>query len=127
MSQPMPPAAPPPPPQYPPPAAPDAGNRTLMIVFSYIPFLNFIPLIVEQNDPEVKWHAKHGLVLFIFDLIVMGVLGAGSMIPIIGCVVWIFAAIASIGLLVLHVACIIKGINGQRFVIPVLSDFVNKF
>ena len=38
-------------------------NRGPMIVLSYLWVLALIPLLVEKDDPEVQWHAKHGLVL----------------------------------------------------------------
>jgi uncharacterized membrane protein len=116
----------PPPPPSPPPAAADDSNRTVMLILSYIPILNFIPLIVQQTDPEVKWHAKHGLVLFVAEFAVGMVFGIFTMIPVIGCIVPIIAAIFFLGVLVVHVLCIMKAINGERFVIPFLTDFVAK-
>src|SRR5262245_38243079 len=116
----------PPPPPSPPPAAADDSNRTVMLILSYIPILNFIPLIVQQTDPEVKWHAKHGLVLFVAEFAICMVLGILSMIPFVGCVFWIVLAIFFLGILVVHVMCIMKAMNGERFVIPFLTDFVAK-
>jgi hypothetical protein len=46
------------------PGAP-SSNRSVMIVVSYLWLLALIPLIVEKNDREVQWHAKHGLVLLV--------------------------------------------------------------
>jgi len=116
----------PPPPPSPPPAAADDSNRTVMLILSYIPILNFIPLIVQQTDPEVKWHAKHGLVLFVAEFVIGMVFGIFTMIPVIGCIVPIIAAIFFLGILVVHIMCIMKAMNGQRFVIPFLTDFVAK-
>src|SRR5262245_16198492 len=113
----------PPPPSTPPPPAVDDSNRTVMLILSYIPILNFIPLIVQQTDPEVKWHAKHGLVLFIAEFVIGMVFGILTMIPVVGCVVPIIAAIFFLGVLIVHVMCIMKAMNGQRFLIPGLSDF----
>ena len=63
-------AAPPPPPPPPPPvtpAPPPAGgassNRSVMLVLAYLWILALIPLLMEQDDQDVRWHAKHGLVL----------------------------------------------------------------
>ena len=67
---PPPPPAAPPPPAEPPPEAPKptqggavSENRNLWIVLSYLGLLALIPLLAEKDDPEVQWHAKHGLVL----------------------------------------------------------------
>jgi hypothetical protein len=47
------------------PAQPGAvsSNRTIMIVLSYLWILAIVPLLVEKEDKEVQWHAKHGIVL----------------------------------------------------------------
>ena len=87
MTQPpMPPSAPPPPP---PAAAPDQTNRTLLLVAAYLWFLAVIPLLVEKDDKEVQWHAKHGLVLFGIEFALCIVFGVLTSIPLLGCVVGI--------------------------------------
>ena len=124
MTQPpMPPSAPPPPP---PAAAPDQTNRTLLLVAAYLWFLAVIPLIVEKEDKEVQWHAKHGLVLFGIEFVLCIVFGVLTSIPLLGCIVGIVWIVVGLGILVLHVLCIMKAINGERFVIPFLTDFVAK-
>lgn len=124
------PDAPPPPP----PAEPATGgggqessNRTLMIVLSYLGLLALIPLLMEKDDQEVQWHAKHGLVLFAFWVILGFVLGALSAVPVLGCLTILVSLFLPIAALVVHIICIVKGINGERFKIPMLSDFADKF
>ncbi|HEV8237896.1 MAG TPA: hypothetical protein VGS57_00845 [Thermoanaerobaculia bacterium] len=125
MTQPpMPPSAPPPPP---PAAAPDQTNRTLLLVAAYLWFLAIIPLLVEKEDKEVQWHAKHGLVLFGIEFALCIVFGVLTMIPVLGCVITIIWVVVGLGILVLHVLCIMKAINGQRLLIPGISEFANKF
>ena len=126
---PTPEAPPPPPPQ---PAATGGGggessNRTLMIVLSYLGLLALIPLLMEKDDQEVQWHAKHGLVLFATWVILGFVLGALSAVPVLGCLSLMVSLFLPIAALVVHIICIVKGINGERFLIPGLSDFANKF
>ena len=41
-----------------------------MIVLAYLWPLALVPLLLEKQDPEVQWHAKHGLVLMIAELLV---------------------------------------------------------
>src|SRR5688572_24021003 len=58
----------------PPGAAPSAGgavspNRTLMIVLAYLWILFLVPLLVEKEDREVQWHAKHGLVITVAEIV----------------------------------------------------------
>ena len=50
----------------------DAGsspNRGVMIVLAYLWPLALVPLLVEKQDAEVQWHAKHGLVLMVAELV----------------------------------------------------------
>ena len=125
MTQPpMPPSAPPP---SPPAVAPDQTNRTLLLVAAYLWFLAVIPLIVEKEDKEVQWHAKHGLVLFGIEFVLCIVFGVLTSIPLLGCIVGIVWIVVGLGILVLHVLCIMKAINGERFLIPGISDLANRF
>ena len=85
MSEFPPPSAPPPPPPgggtYTPPpppplgggAAPPSSDRTIMLVLSYLGILSLVPLLAKKDDPEVQWHAKHGLVLMAAELAVLQV------------------------------------------------------
>jgi len=95
-----------------------------MIVLSYLWLLALVPLMLEKQDTEVQWHAKHGLVLFgaeffaFMALSILSVLSGG-----LGC---LLLPLAQLGVLVLHVVCIAKGLQGERFLIPGLSDYANK-
>ena len=133
------PVTPPPPPPEPPAqsapepsAAPAGDNRTIMIVLSYLGILALIPFLVEKNDAEVQWHAKHGLVLtaaefvlFIGLQIVTMILGAIS--GGLGCLIGILTPVLALGILVLHVICILKGLKGERFIVPKVSEFADRF
>ena len=121
-------------PPPPPPAQPadsggggESSNRTLMIVLAYLGLLALIPLLMEKDDEEVQWHAKHGLVLFATWVILGFVLGALSAVPVLGCLSLLVSLFLPIAALVVHIICIVKGINGERFKIPGLSDFADKF
>ncbi|MFN7942279.1 MAG: DUF4870 domain-containing protein [Thermoanaerobaculia bacterium] len=112
----------------PPPSAPAGGssNRTLMLVLAYLGLLALVPLLVEKDDKEVQWHAKHGLVLFFFFVIVFAVLGVVTSTGL-GCVFAILYPFVGLGWLAVTIMCIVKATNGQRFKLPVISDFADKF
>ncbi len=134
-------SAPPPPPVAPPPPveAPTPGakgvvseNRKLMIVLSYLGLLALIPLLVEKDDSEVQWHAKHGLVLTAAEFLLfvgLSVIGMviGAMSAGLGCILGLVWPIVMVGVLVLHVMCIVKGLNGGRLIVPGISEFADKF
>lgn len=112
------------PPPESPPATDEGGtispNRNLMIVLSYIWILFLIPLLAEKDDKEVQWHAKHGLVLSIVEFILQMVLSVTG----IGC---FFAPFVFLAFLVIRLMAIVKGLNGERFMVPVVSEYANKF
>ena len=130
-------APPPPPPAEPPPQEPAAKevvseNRNMMIVLSYLWLLALIPLLVEKDDREVQWHAKHGLVLTVVEVVVMiglqvVIMILGAISGGLGCVFTLLIPIFMLAILIVHVLCIVKGINGQRFLIPGVSEFADKF
>lgn len=131
MSEPMvppgPPPASPPPPPPPGPSGAASDNRGLMIVLSYLWLLAVVPLVVEKEDREVQWHAKHGLVLLVAEVILwigLGILGA---IPAVGCVTVALMPIVGLGALIVRVLCIVKGVNNERFLIPGLSQYADRF
>jgi uncharacterized membrane protein len=105
-----------------------SSDRTLMIVLSYLGLLALIPYLTKKEDPEIHWHAKNGVGLLILDVVVWVVVmiltrvlpsTIGCGISAIMCVVWI-------GILVLHVYCIIQAVGGKRPRIPVVTDFAEK-
>jgi uncharacterized membrane protein len=114
----------PPPPPSPPPSGVVSPDRSIMIALSYLWLLAFIPLFFEKRDTDVQWHAKHGLVLFAAEFLgsmalgIVGLLSGG-----LGC---LLMPLAGFGVLVLHVVCISKGLQGERFLIPNLSEYADK-
>lgn len=117
--------APPPPPATPPPGG-ESGNRQLMLILSYLWILALVPYLTEQRDPEVKWHARHGLVLLIAEVILYVILFVLSLIPVIGCVVSILWLLVGLGIVVLHVLCLVKALQGERFKIPYVSQYADQ-
>lgn len=141
MSAMPPPTVPPPPPpggSYTPPPPPPPGgapgassDRTLMVVLSYLWILALIPLLTKKDDREVQWHAKNGLAILVAEVVIWVVLacvgffmpqgvGLGCGIATVQCVVWI-------AFLVIRIMCIVKGVGGQRFRVPVVSDMADKW
>ena len=128
---------PPPPPggSYTPPPPPPAGggpapnsDRTIMLVLSYLGILCLIPLLVKKDDPEVQWHAKNGTALLGAEIIVfiVRIMLIFIRIPFLGCGLAVVFCVIWLGFLALSIVCIMKAVNGQRFRIPVLTDFAEK-
>lgn len=121
-------ATPPPPP--PPPSSGTGGssNRGLMIALSYLWLLALIPLLVEKDDGEVQWHAKHGLTLLVAEVILWIVFAIlGSFLGPLACVLAIVQLVLFIAIVVIHIICIVKGVNGERFLVPGVSQYADRF
>jgi len=105
-----------------------SDNKGLMIALSYLWLLALVPLLVEKDDKEVQWHAKHGLVLLVAEVICWVALTIlGMVLGPIGCFVAILNLVVFVGVVILHILCIVKGIGGQRFLIPGISQYADKF
>jgi uncharacterized membrane protein len=120
-------------PPPPPPPIGQSSNRGIMIVLSYLLLLALVPLLVEKEDKEVQWHAKHGIVLMVAEIVLWIALGIvqvviGTIAPFgLGCLLSVLWFILWIGILILHVMCIVKGVNGQRFLVPGISEYASRF
>jgi uncharacterized membrane protein len=114
----------------PPPAGTESPNRGLMIILSYLGLLALIPLLVEKEDREVQWHAKHGLVLtglWIVVGIVLAIFTSLIAFMDFGCSGCVLNSVLALVILVVHVMAIIKGLNGQRLILPGISQYADRF
>ena len=107
-------------------------NRGVMIVLAYLWLLALVPLLVEKGDPDLQWHAKHGLVLMIAELLLfVGYVALTSVVSLaalgLGCVLSIVLVFGWIGILALHVVAILKGVSGSRLIVPGLSHYADRF
>jgi hypothetical protein len=107
-------------------------NRSVMIVLAYLWLLALVPLLLDKSDPEAQWHAKHGIVLMIAELLLLfGWFVMTSIITFatlgLGCVFSIFIVFGWVAILALHVVAIIKGLNGARLIVPGVSQYADRF
>src|ERR1700682_4870462 len=82
-------------------------NRGVMIVLAYLWPLALVPLLVEKAHPEVQWHAKHGIVLMIAEIVLL--IGFGMVTSIVslatfglGCVLSMLVIFLWIAILAVH-------------------------
>ena len=130
----VPPAVPPPPgggSYTPPPSGhsggPQSSDRQIMMVLSYIGPLGLIPLLMKNEDREVQWHAKNGLVIFVAEIVLLIVLYLLGQIPFMGCITGPIGCVIPLGFLAIAIIAIVKATQGQRLRIPFVSDFADKF
>jgi len=106
-------------------------NRGVMIVLAYLWPLALVPFFLEKHDTEVQWHAKHGIVLMIAELVLLFLyVTVTSIVSLaslgLGVVLSLFLIFAWVGILAVHVVAILKGINGTRLIIPAVRDYANR-
>ena len=96
----------------------------VMIVLSYLGIFALIPLLTVKDSPFVTWHAKNGLVLGLGGAFALAILSALiGWIPLLGALTM---AVLWMGWLVLHVMGIVKGLRGERWRIPGVTDVAEK-
>ena len=98
-----------------------------MLVLSYLGPLAFIPFFIAQDDPDVHWHSKNGLVLFAAEVALWFVLFAISMTGFLSCLTCFASVGLTFALFVVHVWCIVSALNGNRPMIPGLSQLADSF
>jgi len=114
------------------PAGATSSNRGVMIVLSYLWILALVPLLVEKQDQEVQWHAKHGIVLMVAEIAfwivynIVTYMFAAIFTPL-GCVIGLLGPFIALVFLAVHIVAIVKGLNGQRLIIPGLSEYASRF
>jgi uncharacterized membrane protein len=100
-----------------------------MIVLSYLGLLALIPYLMKKDDADIHWHAKNGVGLLILDVVIWVLFFViGQVLPsnLLGCGIGMISCIVWIGILVLHIYCIIQAVGGKRPRIPVVTDFAEK-
>jgi uncharacterized membrane protein len=105
-----------------------SSNRNIMIVLSYLWLLALVPLLTEKDDQEVQWHAKHGIVLMVAEIVLWIVITGINVTTglFLGCITAFLSLFVWLGIIILHILCIVKGVNGQRLIVPGLSEYANK-
>lgn len=100
------------------PAKPSA-NRALLITMAYLGPLALLALLVEDEDPEVRWHAARGFTLLSLWLIVSTlaltfVWAGGYRFAFLFLVIGLTAT-------VVHGACIVRALRGGRLRLPLVD------
>lgn len=94
----------------------DAEQNKGMAAIAYIGILFLIPLLAKKDSPFAQYHAKQGLVLFIFEIIA----GVISWIPVVG---WVLP----IAGLILFIIGLMNALGGKKVPLPVIGQFADKF
>ncbi|MEP6993382.1 MAG: hypothetical protein ABI968_02585 [Acidobacteriota bacterium] len=97
-------------------------TRPWLLVLAYLPILGLLPLALEKRDPEVRWHARNGLLLFLAvaaTALVATLIGIA--VPSLSCLYAIAMVIVSILYVSIAILAMVKALEGQRLMIPGIS------
>lgn len=106
---------------------PTPPSRPWLIVLAYAGFLGIIPLLVARDDREVRWHAQNGLLLFAaLALLAVAATVVSVLVPRLGC----FYVLTMGTAVALYVLCCVlgtvKGLQGLRLYVPVVSKYAGR-
>lgn len=90
-----------------------------LAVLSYLWILCLVPLLLKRQNEFVRHHSRQGLVLFIFEIILMVV----AVVPLLG---WLLAFFGWILAVVLSLSGIVNVLAGKMWRMPVLGKYADK-
>jgi len=92
-------------------ADPDIEANKVVAALSYIWILFLIPMLLKKDSKFCQFHAKQGLILFLFSFV--------TWFPIIG---WL----VGLAIIIVSVAGIVKTLAGEQWEIPFVYDLSKK-
>ena len=101
--------------------------RSWMLVLGYLPLLGLIPLLASQQDREVRWHARNGLLLFA-SVVLVGAASTiiGIVIPRLSCLYGIAMLVVLVVYTVIVILAIVKALGGERLMVPGISSYADR-
>jgi uncharacterized membrane protein len=103
----------------------------VLLVFGYLGPLALVSLVASRRE-FVKWHAKQGIVLSATLVAIYPILKFVHFIldryfwDFFGELFWIAAWMAIVGIVVTMLVCIIRGLEGERFRVPILGELADR-
>ena len=88
-------------------------------IISYISFLCIVALLLKKHNKFALYHAKHGLVLFVFEV-------AGFIISIIPILGWLIGTLGIVVISLVSIWGILQALMGNYSRIPLVSDIADK-
>ena len=104
-----------------------AASSRLMLILSYLAFLGVVPLLFARKDPEVRWHARNGLLLFggVAAIALVATL-VGTLLPALGCLYATLMFFVLVLYAFIAILAIVKALDGQRLLVPGISRYAGR-
>jgi uncharacterized membrane protein len=101
----------------------------ILLVFGYLGPLALVALVATRRE-FVKWHAKQGLLLTVALVLSYGVLRFVHALigrwAFFSELFWAAVWMALLGVFVAMLFCIVRGLEGERFKLPMLGDLADR-
>jgi uncharacterized membrane protein len=112
-------------PSTPPPAQSGLSDTAAgaLAYITIVPAIVFLALEPYNRKPYVKFHAWQSICLNIAWIAVWIVAMILAVIPIIG---WILGPLLGLSLFILWLVCILKAVNGHKFMVPIIGPLAEK-
>jgi uncharacterized membrane protein len=103
-----------------------SSEDTVMLILSYLSLLAIIPYVASKNA-EVRWHSKQGLTMTALLMTTTLGLWILALLPVVGWIAALARPLVSLVWMILIVVGIAKALGGERWRMPVISDFVDRW
>jgi len=94
----------------------DVDENKAMAAIGYLGILFLIPLLAKKDSPFAQYHAKQGLVLFVFGIIISFI----AAIPVVG---WMVSGVGWILVLILFIMGLMNALGGKTQPLPVIGKY----
>src|SRR3989337_871590 len=97
----------------------DVAENKAMAAIGYLGILFLIPLLAKKDSPYAQFHAKQGMVLFIFEIIC----GVVYVVPVVG---WVLGSIGYLLGFILFIMGLINALGGKTQPLPIIGSYAQK-
>ena|SRR5438477_10001616 len=98
------------------------SSRSWLFAMAYLPVLGLLPLLAGSRDPELRWHARNGQLLF-GAVAAVGVAATivGIAAPALTCLYAVAMVIVGGCYVAIVLLALVKAFEGRRLMIPGIS------
>jgi uncharacterized membrane protein len=103
----------------------------LLLLFGYLGPLAIVSLVASRRE-FVKWHAKQGLALSATLVLLYAVLRFVQLVAdrvlwqVFGELLRLALWVTVVGIVVAMLVCIVRGLEGERFKLPMLGELADR-
>lgn len=97
----------------------DVEENKVMAAIGYLGILFLVPLLAKKDSPFAQYHAKQGMILFIFEVIISFVM----VIPFLG---WMIGGLGWLFGVILFIMGLVNALGGKMQPLPLIGQFAEK-